>query len=142
MKRSPQRELSQRLQNAPAPEPSFEPVKTPTRPVSASQKIKPDHTDLFEMEEVKELSQKLSAQPIKDLHKAMGLNERVFTINELFGGDPKLFRITMDKLNSFSTFEEAKVHLSHHLADQHNWTSRKLKTKAKNFVKLVRRRYI
>ena len=44
-------------------------------------------SELFQTEQINELSDKLSFSPISDLTKAMGLNERIFTVNELFGGN-------------------------------------------------------
>jgi len=88
----------------------------------------------------KELSEKLSTLPISDLTKAMGLNEKIFTIKELFGDDQDLFNETMNQLNGLSSFEEAKSTLVK-IADRFEWTDKKKKKKAKNFIKLISRRY-
>ena len=96
--------------------------------------------ELFELPVAKELSEKLSALPVNDLSKAMGLNEKIFTIKELFGDEQELFNETIDQLNKLSSFEEAERILAQ-LAKRFGWTDKKKKKKAKNFIKLVSRRY-
>ncbi len=100
-----------------------------------------DFSELFNQKEAKELSEKLSELPIKDLTKAMGLNEKIFTINELFGGDGKAFDTALKTLNTFNSFDQARAYLSENFAGQYKWTSRNKKKKAINLIKLIRRRY-
>lgn len=119
---------------APTPPPVAKPA--PAQGLSAS-----DKAALFEFKAAKDLSEKLSQAPIRDLTKAMGLNEKIFTINELFGGDSKLFDDTMKKLNTFSTFDRAADYLSAGVAHSQDWISRSKKKKALNFIQLVKRRY-
>ncbi len=126
----------------PAPVPTPE-VKKPTPPPPAPPKpqINPDHDVLFEQKEARELSEKLSSQPIGDLNRAMGINERFLTINELFDRDNQAYQNAINKLNGLNSFEEAKSVLSE-LAEKHDWTKRGKKKKAQVFIKLVRRRYL
>ena len=79
--------------------------------------------------------------PIKDIKKAMGLNERIFTVNELFGGDQAIFDLTTDTLNKLPDFTQAKNFLMRNAASKYNWDKKGKKSKAKNFIKLVKRRY-
>ncbi|MEM1219173.1 MAG: hypothetical protein AAGH79_09685 [Bacteroidota bacterium] len=116
------------------PEPIYQ---APAQPIPGGE----DMEELFSTSEAKELSEKLSALPIADLTKAMGLNERIFTINELFGGDQQLFNNTMAQLNQFSSFLEASRYLAQEVAEKQNWTKKSKKKKAKEFIKLVKRRY-
>jgi hypothetical protein len=97
--------------------------------------------DIFNPSSAKDLADKLSQLPIADIKKAMGVNERIFTINELFGGDQVAFDRAVNSLNSFNNFEEAREYLLHQVANQYNWLEKSRKSKAKNFVKLVKRRY-
>ena len=123
----------------------FKPAVAPPRPIktAAPKKMDLKHEELFTPEvESNELSQKLSLTPINDLNKAMGLNERIFTVNELFGGENAVFKSTMDALNKLSSFEEAKIYLSQNIADKYGWSSKDKRNIAKNFIKLIRRRYI
>ncbi len=125
-----------------APAPVKKPVVQAAQPVEQqTEKTKKEHETLFEYKEAKELSERLSELPIKDLSKALGLNEKIFTITELFGGDSDLFERTIMILNGMKDYDEAKKYLSNHIADKYNWATREKKNKAKNFIKLVRRRY-
>ncbi|MGB0404444.1 MAG: hypothetical protein ACPGEG_10130, partial [Salibacteraceae bacterium] len=54
------------------------------------------------------LAGKLARQPIADLRKAFGLNERFLYANELFGGDGQEFIRALNELNHLESFEDAK----------------------------------
>lgn len=97
--------------------------------------------DLFESESVNEISDKLSRSPISDLTKSMGINERIFTVNELFGGDSGLFNTTMKELDKLSSLEQARDYIVNNVAVEQNWSSESKIKKAANFVKLIGRRY-
>ena len=117
----------------------------PPRPKKAvpTYAVDPEHADLFDVNmDSKELSEKLSQTRISDLNNAMGLNERIFTVNELFGADNSLYRNTIRDLNGFKSFDEAKAYLSANIAEKFNWTQKSKRNKAKIFIKLVRRRYL
>jgi len=114
----------------------------PPRPqkTAPSYAVDPEHADLFDVNvDSKELSEKLSQTRINDLNNAMGLNERIFTVNELFGADNSLYRNTIKDLNALPSFEEAKAYLSANVAEKFNWTTKNKRNKAKIFIKLVRR---
>lgn len=96
---------------------------------------------LFKIKESTELSERLSQLPISDIWNAMGLNERIFTQNELFDGDHEDFQSTVQKLNGLSNFEEAKEELLNGAAKEYDWASSDRKNIAKNFIRLVKRRY-
>ncbi len=96
---------------------------------------------LFEEKQAKELSEKLAEQPVADLKKAIALNDRLLLTRELFAGDGKAFESTINALNGFSYFDEAKAYLIEHCVTRYLWLDKKRVEEAKNFVKLVRRRY-
>ncbi|NNE14369.1 MAG: hypothetical protein HKN51_05295 [Saprospiraceae bacterium] len=102
-----------------------------------SQEIK----DLFDIEEMPELSDKLANAPISDLTKAMGINEKIFTQKELFGGDQKEMDNILLAMNGLSNFDEAKSVMMKSVAVKYDWTAPSRIKKAKNFIKFVRRRY-
>ena len=118
-------------------------VEAPKPPAPKTKKLAgtEDQEALFEQEEVTDLSGKLGQMPVKDLNKAMGLNERILTINELFGGDKKLFEDAMKTLNGFSTLEEAKIYLTNGIAAKYDWAAKSRSKKARVFINLIRRRY-
>ncbi len=92
------------------------------------------------LKEVKiELSEKLTDAPIKDLKKAIGVNDRFLFINELFRGDEAMYERSIKTIQNFSIFAEAEY-----------WIRRELKVKigwldsdpiVKQFDQLVRRRF-
>jgi hypothetical protein len=90
----------------------------------------------------KELSEKLSMLPIKDLKKAFGLNEKIFTINELFNGDSASFDRVMDDLNQLGSTNEAKEYIIDKIAEKFNWDNEHKIKKAEQFFRTIRRRYI
>lgn len=122
------------------------PVPTPPpapRPASTTGYHAEDEEmeELFEQGAARELSEKLSNLPIRDLKKAMGLNEKIFTMNELFGGSQPDYDATIDALNRMRNFDEAKEYLVKNIATKYGWAKSGRKKKAQNFIKLVRRRY-
>jgi hypothetical protein len=99
-----------------------------------------DYEELFEMPAAKELSDRLSATPIRDLTKAISINEKILTCNELFAKDKNRFDDALKTLNGFSSFSEARPYLAN-LANEFGWDKKSTKKKAQIFIKLVRRRY-
>lgn len=123
----------------PPPAPIHQPRASTPPP---SFEVNEEGDQLFSTESGTDLSHKLSSLPIADLNKAMGINERIFTINELFRGDSRAFKHTMNELNQLSTFTEAKAYLMQNIVTSFDWTNKTRRNKAKNFIKLIRRRYI
>lgn len=120
----------------PPPKPAPEPVaKAPATAVLA------DFDILFEEKQAKELSEKLSDMPIADLRRGIALNDRLLLTRELFAGDGQAFEQTIGMLNSFNNFSDAKQYLIEHCVVRYTWTDKKRLEAAKDFVKLVRRRY-
>jgi hypothetical protein len=90
-------------------------------------------------EEKIELSEKLTEAPIKDLRKAIGVNDRYVFLNELFRGDEAMYERSIKTIQNFSILAEAEY-----------WIRRELKVKigwhdshpvVKQFDQLVRRRF-
>ncbi len=86
-----------------------------------------------------ELVEVLKETPIKDLRKAIGINDRFLFINDLFRGDEVMYERSIKTINSFNIFPEAEY-----------WISRELKTKLGwdtelavviQFDQLVKRRF-
>ncbi len=89
-----------------------------------------------------ELSEKLSKRPIKDLKKAFGINEKIFTIKEIFNGDKNAFEDAIEKFNNFNNFEEAKKYILEELAQTFNWDKPNNIKKIGQFIKTIQRRYL
>lgn len=96
---------------------------------------------MFEMKEAKELSEKLSITPIKDLNSAMGINDRFLTVNELFSGDANAFKECIDHINQLDSYEDAKSYLLSETAQKYDWSSASRLKKAAGFITLVQRRF-
>ena len=86
-----------------------------------------------------ELLSRYAEAPIKDLKKAIGINDRYQFIQELFKGDETMYERSIKTINDFSIFPEAEF-----------WIRRELKTKLGwnaedplviQFDQLVRRRF-
>jgi hypothetical protein len=101
-----------------------------------------DTSVLFSTEEARDLSDKLRLRRIDDLSRAMGINERFLTINELFGGDHEAFDRVLRDLNSLGSFQEAKTYLEAGVIDTYGWLDEKKQKKAGVFIQMVRRRYL
>ena len=120
----------------PTPPPVSEPQPAESIPYQSG-----EMDSLFQQKEAAELSEKLGELPIRDLHKSMGINERELTKQELFGGNEADFKLTLDTLNGFNSYDEAKRYLSAHAARKYSWTDDSLVKKAKVFLRLVARKY-
>ncbi|HET6244751.1 MAG: hypothetical protein H0V01_02855 [Bacteroidetes bacterium] len=85
------------------------------------------------------LSSKLQGNAIKDLPKAIGVNERFLFIKELFGNDSHAFQQAVSKLNSLQSLVLAENFLKEELAIKFNWKADS--PAVKSFVELVQRRF-
>lgn len=126
---------------APRPIPKIQKKETPTPPiVTSSSNISKEVKALFKEKKAKELSEKLSASPIRDLTKAIALNDKLLFSNELFGGALVTFNEVVRTLNDLPTKVDAENYLME-LAKQHDWAGDDRKDTAIEFIKLVRRRF-
>ena len=126
---------------APAPPPPAPEAAPAPPPAPVSAKQMEDYEALFEEKQARELSEKLSEMPIADLKKAIALNDRLLLTRELFAGDGQSFEATIQSLNGFSNFHEAKAYLIENCVVRYLWMDKKRLEEAKSFIKLVRRRY-
>jgi hypothetical protein len=76
---------------------------------------------------------------VKDLRKAIGINDRYLYINELFKGDQSVFERTLKTLNDFTSLAEAKFWMERELLLKSGW-NREDKT-VRQFIQLVSRRF-
>jgi hypothetical protein len=53
------------------------------------------------------LAAKLNKNPVEDLKKSIGINEKFSFINDLFDGDLQAYNSTIDQLNSCNNFDQA-----------------------------------
>jgi len=98
--------------------------------------------ELFDIKRGSELSDKLHDLPLRDINRAIGINDRMEIIHTLFGGQKQLFEQIIIDLNSFKGYEEARDLLGHGPAIHYKWDHDDRKEKAVEFIRLIRRRYL
>lgn len=119
-------------------------------PTMASQEVSRDLNDLIGIKEAslndklktdtKEIAHSLTDAPVRDLKKAIGINDRFVFVNELFRGDEVMYERSIKTINSFKIFPEAEY-----------WIERELKVKlgwdeespiVHDFYRIVKRRFL
>jgi hypothetical protein len=86
-----------------------------------------------------EVSDTLKESPIKDLKKAIGVNERFLYLHELFRGDEDMYERSIKTINAFSIYPEAEYWIRRELKLKLGWDD-KYQT-VKQFDQLIRRRF-
>jgi hypothetical protein len=86
-----------------------------------------------------ELAEKLQDVPIRDLRKAIGINDRYLYINELLSGDEAMFERSVKTLNQFSILPEAEFWMQRELKLKLGWNEDMILVQ--QFIQLVRRRF-
>ncbi len=98
-------------------------------------------SELFEIKKAEDLSAKLESTPISDIGSALGLGERILIQNTLFNGDRSAMDNVIRKLNSLSTFEQAKEYLCAEVVESFDWMHESRIKNAQVFIKLMKRKY-
>ncbi|MCW3090417.1 MAG: hypothetical protein JWP81_1486 [Ferruginibacter sp.] len=86
-----------------------------------------------------EVSEKLTSLPVKDLRKAIGINDRFLYINDLFRGDEAMYERSIKTINGFSIWPEAEYWIRRELKTKLGWTEDD--ETVKQFDQLVKRRF-
>ena len=86
-----------------------------------------------------ELSDSLSEVHIKDLRKAIGVNDRFHYIKELFRGDESMYERSIKTINGFSILPEAEYWIQRELKVKLGWNDNN--ETVKQFTQLVKRRF-
>ena len=86
-----------------------------------------------------EVSDALQDAPVKDLKKAIGINDRYLYINELFRGDESMYERSIKTINGFAIFPEAEYWIRRELKSKLGWDDKA--PVVKQFDQLVRRRF-
>jgi hypothetical protein len=86
-----------------------------------------------------ELASTLKGSPVKELRKAIGVNDRFVFINELFRGDEAMYERSIKTINNFRILPEAEYWMERELKIKIGWDdSREI---VQHFYQLVRRRF-
>jgi hypothetical protein len=90
-------------------------------------------------EERKELAHLLQEAPIRDLKKAIGLNDRFLFVNDLFRGDENMYERSLKTINAFSIYPEAEYWIQRELKVKLSWPDSS--DTVRLFDQLVKRRF-
>jgi hypothetical protein len=97
---------------------------------SLNEKLKQTKIDLVDT---------ISETSIRDLRKAIGVNDRFLFINELFRGDEAAYERSIKTINSFSIYAEAEYWIERELKIKNGWDMQN--EKVAQFYQLVKRRF-
>jgi hypothetical protein len=86
-----------------------------------------------------EVGHVVADHPIKDLKKAIGINDRQIFINELFRGDEVMYERSLKTINGFRIFAEAEYWIERELKVKLGWEEHKDTTR--HFYQLIKRRF-
>ena len=90
-------------------------------------------------EDVLELAAALKDVPVRELKKAIGVNDRFVFINELFRGDEAMYERSIKTINNFKILPEAEYWMERELKIKLGWDDSREITR--QFYQLVKRRF-
>jgi hypothetical protein len=90
-------------------------------------------------QEKKEIAHVLKDSPVKDLRKAIGVNDKFLFISELFRGDEAMYERSIKTINTFHILPEAEYWMNRELKVKLGWSD--TKETVQHFYQLVRRRF-
>ena len=105
-------------------------VMAPSETSSLNEKLK---------EEVKEVAHVLNDAPVRDLRRAIGINDRFVFISELFRNDEVMYERSIKTINGFRILPEAQYWIERELKVKLGWDENKESTR--HFYQLVKRRF-
>lgn len=98
---------------------------------SLNEKLRPSHQT--------ELGMVLTESPVRDLKKAIGINDRFAFISELFRGDESMYERSLKTINNFHIYPEAAYWMERELKIKLGWDEHH--PMVKQFYQLVKRRF-
>ena len=88
---------------------------------------------------VLELAATLNETPVRDLKKAIGINDRFVFISQLFRGDEVMYERSLKTINGFRILPEAEYWMERELKVKLGWDENREATR--QFYQLVKRRF-
>ena len=85
------------------------------------------------------LADQFGQQPISDLTKEIGINEKYLITENLFSGDSQACSTAIKELNEFQNMEKASDFLKNSLSKKYNWNPKS--NQVKRLFNLIERRY-
>lgn len=89
--------------------------------------------------DIADLKSTLNDSPVRDLKKAIGLNDRYLFINQLFRGDEVMYERSLKTINGFRILPEAEYWMERELKVKLGWDENRESTR--QFYQLVKRRF-
>jgi hypothetical protein len=90
-------------------------------------------------EEKLEVATALQGTPIRDLKKAIGINDRFLFVNDLFRGDENMYERSLKTINGFTIYPEAEYWIQRELKVKLSWPDNSETVKL--FDQLIKRRF-
>jgi hypothetical protein len=90
-------------------------------------------------EERIEVATALQGSPIRDLKKAIGINDRFLFVNDLFRGDENMYERSLKTINGFTIYPEAEYWIQRELKVKLSWPDNSETVKL--FDQLIKRRF-
>jgi hypothetical protein len=87
----------------------------------------------------KEVASRIKEGPIKDLRKAIGINDQYLFINELFRGDQTMYERSIKTINGFNIYAEAELWIKRELKLKLGWNESSEVVQL--FDQLIKRRF-
>ncbi len=87
----------------------------------------------------KEIASRIKEGPIKDLRKAIGINDQYLFINELFRGDQTMYERSIKTINGFNIYAEAELWIKRELKLKLGWNESS--DVVQLFDQLIKRRF-
>ena len=89
--------------------------------------------------DIVELRSALNDTPVRDLKKAIGVNDRYVFVNQLFRGDEAMYERSIKTINAFRILPEAEYWMERELKVKLGWDENSNLTR--HFYQLVKRRF-
>lgn len=89
--------------------------------------------------EIIEVGHQLTEAPIRDLKRAIGINDRFVFVNDLFRGDEVMYERSLKTINAFRIYAEAEYWIERELKVKLGWEEDHPTTRY--FYQLVKRRF-
>ncbi|MEO8172995.1 MAG: hypothetical protein ABI581_07925 [Sediminibacterium sp.] len=90
-------------------------------------------------EERVEVAAALQGSPIRDLKKAIGINDRFLFVNDLFRGDENMYERSIKTINGFTIYPEAEYWITRELKVKLSWPDNSETVRL--FDQLIKRRF-
>ncbi|XVJ66241.1 MAG: hypothetical protein HEQ40_08825 [Lacibacter sp.] len=117
-----------------------EPAKNGGKEINEAVALETPSLNDFLKQTTTEVGHKLGeAGAIRDLKKAIGINDRFVFINELFRGDEAMYERSIKTINNFSIYPEAQYWMERELKIKLGWDDHRQVTQ--DFYALVKRRF-